>query len=279
MTKELFNIIVVNKKSLPLVDKYVRDFSDEVIQESSSSSDDTSNTYLINITTKDIEYLPSPIETSYDVIIGNLALPSILNLPGFSTADRIKFEFNAFKDTEMYTKYEVLRDSKTDIPYILINTVDDTSYKFSIRSDTLSSQGELKIFTFRLNPNRIVPSYRKLITEIKTRGGWEVQHWGNALSEVSVQGRSGALFDNQTINKKIDITSSIAWKKLRQLHQIYLDFNSKPNTFYENTLALVFRNSVYRGYFSSFEGPKASESNPFIVDYSFTFKVNEEEIF
>lgn len=273
MGKEKLEIIVINKKSsLSLVKDYIKDFSDEVIEIDQPSSEDSQ--YLLNITSTSVSFYTSPRVVDSDIIVGTLIIPSIKNLPGFTDNDRILFEYNAFEDSSDPIKYEVYKNQISGELFIIINTVESTMYKFFIRNNTIKEQ-DLKLFTFNLNPNHIVPSYRKITTEIKTRGGWEVQHWGNSLAELSVQGKSGGLFTN-IINKKADVTQSLAWKKLRELHQIYLNFNSKANTQYNTTLALSYRNMIYVGYFTGFDGPKANELNPLIVDYSFTFKIIEE---
>ena len=41
-----------------------------------------------------------------------------------------------------------------------------------------------EIFEFYVSPQRIEPSFEKLQSETKTRGGWEIQHWGSRLTEV-----------------------------------------------------------------------------------------------
>jgi len=132
-------------------------------------------------------------------------------------------------------------------------------------------------FTFYINPNHITQNYKKLFTEIRTRGGWEIQHWGNALTEISVQGLSGTLLPkNLEPGKEIDITTSEAWIKLSQLKKLYYDSNSNPNESSSITFGMNYYDTFYVGYFTSFMGPEGDAESPFLVKYNFTFKVIDE---
>lgn len=143
-------------------------------------------------------------------------------------------------------------------------------------------------FDFHINPTRVTPVYSKLVTEIRTKGGWEIQHWGNNLTELSIQGKSGALLytgDNTiAANQKKGIMlapdtplyESLAWKKLMALKRLYeLDY-AIPDTRQNWEFGLTYFDRFYIGYFINFNGPDADAEIPYIVNYSFTFKVTRE---
>jgi hypothetical protein len=135
------------------------------------------------------------------------------------------------------------------------------------------------VFEFYLDPQHITPTYRKLQTEIRTRGGWEIQHWGDALTEVRVEGKSGGLhkFTHGTIlGKEDDVTTSIAWQRLNQLKALYDSDHRVKNQKDTILLGMNYYDKYFIGYFTDFTGPIASSENPYIVDFSFTFKVQEE---
>lgn len=179
--------------------------------------------------------------------------------------------------------FEVQSDDKGK--FINVNSTLQGSLKYYIKKspgevdDKFPANQALPItsFTFYINPNHITPNYKKLITEIRTRGGWEVQHWGNSLTEISVQGVSGGLLPkNLEPGKPIDITTSPAWIKLSQLKKLYYDSNSNPNESSSITFGMNYYDMFYVGYFTSFTGPEGDAESPFLVKYNFTFKVTDE---
>jgi hypothetical protein len=117
---------------------------------------------------------------------------------------------------------------------------------------------------------------------VQTRGGWEVQHWGDQLTEIQVQGRSGGMHrdaNNNYVNAQkqdIDVTKSLAWQRISQLRTLYQADHSSPN---QEDLILVGMNyydKFFVGYFTTFTGPVADSEKPYIVDFTFTLKIQQE---
>lgn len=138
-----------------------------------------------------------------------------------------------------------------------------------------------EVFEFYLNPESFKPSLKKLITEIRTRGGWEVQHWGEALTDIEVSGKSGAMTKKLRNGQLVQLTDddsvqdSIAWKRLSALASLYRKDHNIKNKPVEYLLGLSVYDNFYIGYFTSFTGPFVTSTQPYIVDYSFSFKVQE----
>ncbi len=138
-------------------------------------------------------------------------------------------------------------------------------------------------FEFYLNPQHLTPTYKKLITEIRTRGGWEVQHWGNALTEVRVEGKSGGLYrvieggKTRMLNSDESVIDSTAWQKLDRLKSIYDNDQSISNQTSKTLLGMNYYNRFFIGYFSEFTGPEADAQQPYMVNFSFNFKVLDEK--
>ena len=143
------------------------------------------------------------------------------------------------------------------------------------------------VFEFYVNPQHVTPSYKKLITEIRTRGGYEIQHWGEALTEVKVAGISGGMHRDvsrsknpgsigQTLTNVEDVTESTAWKRLSQLKQLYDADHSTKNQEATTLLGMNYFDKYYVGYFVDFQGPEADKDQPYLVNYSFSFKVQQE---
>jgi len=136
-------------------------------------------------------------------------------------------------------------------------------------------------FEFYVNPENISITSQKLLTEIRTRRGWEIQHWGEAISELSVAGRSGGMHHaSRSFGEAVEkLTDSTAWKRLDQLKQFYKADYALANKPQNRQLAMTYYDKLLIGYFKSFNGPDADAMNPYIVKYSFTFKVTDERQF
>jgi len=186
---------------------------------------------------------------------------------------------------------EAAPNSQTPNYYIELAT-----YKFYIAPSQLSKSDPTAsplVFEFYVNPQHLTPTYRKLQTEIRTRGAWEIQHWGNALTELKVSGRTGGLqrdatkplnpgqrttdkVQAQTLSSTQPITESTAWKKLLQLKTLYNNDHAAYNTEQVYKIGFNYYDSFYVGYFTDFMGPEADAESPYIMNYSFTIKVEQE---
>jgi len=151
-------------------------------------------------------------------------------------------------------------------------------------STDLSSLNSQEIYEFYVKPDRITPSFKKLQTVIRTLGGWETQHWGNQLVELSVEGKTGGLHlvtkegstgEKRVLNSQEGIMDSIAWKKLVSLRKIYEEDQNRRNKQAEYLLGLSYLDGLYIGYFIDFTGPIPEADKPYIMNYRFSFKVQE----
>jgi len=168
--------------------------------------------------------------------------------------------------------------------------------------NALGPQSNPSVFEFYVNPQRLVPTYSKIQTEIRTRGGWEIQHWGNALTELTIEGHSGGMHRrNETgqvmrtqgdatstaqnaiqgvsgdgLTDTQDITDSTAWKRLLQLKNLFDADHAKRNQEQLTLLGLSIYNSFYIGYFVTFSGPIQEADKPYIFSYTFTMKILQE---
>jgi len=158
------------------------------------------------------------------------------------------------------------------------------------------------VFEFYVNPQRLTPTYSKIQTEIRTRGGWEIQHWGNALTEMSVEGHSGGMHrrpesghvvrsqsiaqnslnlvnngvPGDSLSADQDITDSTAWKRLIQLKSFFDGDHATRNQEQLTLLGLSVYDSFYIGYFVTFTGPTQEADKPYLFSYQFTMKILQE---
>ena len=225
------------------------------------SNQKLANNYLIGISDIDIHSpKDKPNILQVDVEGGNFPLNDNIQASGTYTV-----------------QYETTDNPLIPVPYILIN-----STKYYIYSNRTREVDQLKpesnvLFTFYRNPERITPRYEKLQTIVRTLGGWETQHWGNQLVELTVEAKTGGLHtsNSQPLSSTQTITNSDAWQKLVQLRTIYEKDQSRRNKQPTTLLGLSYLNDLYVGYFTGFNGPSPDAERPYIMDFSFTFKVQE----
>jgi len=177
----------------------------------------------------------------------------------------------------------------------------DGAEKLYIRPTTLVTSSENLPFTFEfyVNPQRLSPNYTKIVSEMRTRGGWEVQHWGDALTELRVEGKSGGMHrrgnvprinrdttaaaieaasaqaqqSGDGLQEGQDITDTEAWRRLSQLRQLYDVDHAIRNQEQLTLLGIAVYDSFYVGYFTSFSGPNQDAMEPYQFSYSFTMKI------
>lgn len=167
--------------------------------------------------------------------------------------------------------------------------------KLYIRDKNLNTNfnNAQQIFEFYVNPQRITPIYQKLQSEIRTRGGWEIQHWGDALTELRIEGKSGGMHRRsgrtpyRSIENNTDLAASspegllegqsvmdsTAWQKLIQLKQIYDADHAVRNQEELVLLGISIYDSFYVGYFINFTGPTQEANEPYQFSYAFSMKI------
>jgi hypothetical protein len=260
--------------------------NDTEVASSVTSQDTVVNatfSYLQGVTSYDIQYYGSNAGVSPNIndtsVIGTIRLTAD-NVPSNIATDYTK-PFTVKVDANAML-YVIIAQRK----YYIINTANSTDYTTINVSD---------FFEFYVNPQHIVPSYKKLNTEIRTRGGWEIQHFGENLTELTVKGKTGGLQRNsalpinpgnrtsatkgivaQTLSKYQSITQSTAWIKLNQLKALYHADHSIANTTSDFKIGFNYYDVFYIGYFTEFTGPEADADSPFLMDYSFSLKVEAE---
>lgn len=148
-------------------------------------------------------------------------------------------------------------------------------------SQAVLEKESLRIFEFYVNPTRVTPNFQKLITEMRTRGGWEIQHWGEALTDISVEGTSGAMIKKIVNGRSVlletgdTVEESIAWKALTELSEIYKRDHLVKNQQTDYLLGFNMYDFFFIGYFTKFTGPIPDANSPYSVNYSFSFKAQE----
>lgn len=201
--------------------------------------------------------------------------------------------------------YDVFRDGK--FRYIVRGEKDTPQNRFYI-VDPKSGVTDAELstakdpFRFLLNPQNIAVNKSKLVTEFRTRRGYEIQHWGPQISEITwtgvvplmkfpiagkpsiptITGRQTQVFTDKgysvtenAAKDDIDITLTEGYKFFQELQDLYdKDQNFESSGERRKILALKYRRSIYIGYLRDFSWTEAAEK-PRLINYSITFRVQE----
>ena len=249
---------------------------------SSANVDVSTGMYLLGVTENNVTKSTSIYGTG-DTVVGTIQL-STDNVPSsLVTSVDLRNPITVYSEVTQYVNATAITTSSL---YVFIGGV-----KYYILSTKVADPASLpKSFEFYLNPQHITPKYTKNITELRTRGGWDIHHWGEALTEVTVQGKTGGLNNSSTkptgtstlqnslyyFGSDVPITQSTAWLRLNQLKSLYNQDHVQPFGNLTYKLVMNYYDKFYIGYFSNFSGPEADAMSPLNMTFAFTFKVEQE---
>jgi len=169
--------------------------------------------------------------------------------------------------------YRVFRDASTNVPYIMRN-----NEKFVIEGKE-ESPNITPIFKFYVNPRNIHIGKSKLITKIRTRGGFEFQHWGPDIATISFGGTTGNItptsFTAQIRNENPTVDNSEAYKVFRDFEQLYEEDQQQQEIGNVTMLGLEYRGNIYVGHLRNFGFDEVGEK-PFQLEYTVEFAVEYE---
>lgn len=243
---------MATKMRLYSVDMDVVNTSEEISVVSSSNK-------LIGVTTNDII-----MDTQGNEII---AL-SIQNFPGVFT--------EAFDTGEIISNFsvETMKDRKRAV--IKDSVGGNWYFEISTPSKKVNMYTNNALFEFYVNPQQVVPSFEKIATPALTRGGYEIQHWGNALSSLKIDAVTGSLLSiDPATQLPRPLTQSPAYRALKKLRKLYFDdHNNRPDT-QKKLLGIPYYDTFCIGYFKDFTGPIGNSEKPYIMSFSFTFTVQQ----
>lgn len=127
-----------------------------------------------------------------------------------------------------------------------------------------------------VNPSSLQESSTPKIERFQTRGGYQEQHWGSELTEISAEGSTGAFMNLNTGLSSVTRHESIAWDRYRDLHDLYYNngsiYDPSGSIVLQGNLMLMYDRGVYLGNFRTFEVSEAADA-PFVFSLNWTFKV------
>lgn len=129
-----------------------------------------------------------------------------------------------------------------------------------------------------VNPQNFAESFNKKIERFQTRGGFVEQHWGDDLTEISVDQSTGAFINITTGLSSVLRQRTIAWDRYRDLYDLYRNNGSVYDPFgsvvLQGWIMLMYDRGLYIGTFRNFSVEETDET-PFMFRLAWTFKVEK----
>lgn len=129
-----------------------------------------------------------------------------------------------------------------------------------------------------VNPQNFSETFSKRVEKIQTRGGFVEQHWGDDLSEISVDQSTGAFINLYTGLSSLLRQRTIAWDRYRDLYDLYRNNGSITDPYgavvLQGWIMIMYDRGTYIGTFRNFSVEETDET-PFMFRMSWSFKVEK----
>lgn len=127
-----------------------------------------------------------------------------------------------------------------------------------------------------VNPSNFAESFNKKVERAQTRGGYVEWHWGDDLTEISVEQSTGAFINLYTGLSSLLRQRTIAWDRYRDLYDLYRNngslYGPDGAIIRQGWILLMYDRGTYIGTFRTFSVEETEES-PFAFRINWTFKV------
>lgn len=119
-------------------------------------------------------------------------------------------------------------------------------------------------YKMRINPQNLDINRAKIQSEVLTKDDHELQYHNEGMITYSYSGSTGYM-QSMLLDLGIDdIRFSPAWIKLKGLESYYTETIKN--------IKMIYAGDIHTGYFSNFN-VRDDANNPFMMNYSFVFKV------
>jgi hypothetical protein len=150
---------------------------------------------------------------------------------------------------------------------------------FQVISPDFSTALLPEAMVLHINPTSMSLSYSKVIERFQTRGGFQEQHFGEQLTDMSCEVSSGAFINVDTGLAVSSRQDTIAYEKFQHLVELFqnngLVTDQNGTAQYRGRIRITFDGGVYDGSFRSLT-INESASNPFMFTCDFAFRVERE---
>jgi len=193
--------------------------------------------------------------------------------------EKINDDTDLTKKVDAGMVYRVYRDvDEKNTPFIIRN-----SERFDVMGkEKEENVGAKAYFTFHINPRNISIAKNKLITKIRTRGGFEFQHWGPDISTIAFGGTTGNVTPTppENVQSITDIPSptednSEAYRIFKDFEILYEEDQTQQELGFMQMLGLEYRGNIFVGHLRSFGYEEVGEK-PFQFEYRVEFAVEYE---
>ena len=189
--------------------------------------------------------------------------------------ERITDDSDLTKKVDAGMVYAVYRDTdENNTPFIIRN-----GERFDVKTGEEEDVGGTVIYTFYINPRNLRVAKNKLITKLRTRGGFEFQHWGADITTITFAGTTGNItptsFAAQISNENPSVDNSEAYKKFRDFEILYEEDQMQQELGAKKTLGLEYRGQIYVGHLRNFSFEEVGEK-PFQLEFNVEFAVEYE---
>lgn len=133
-----------------------------------------------------------------------------------------------------------------------------------------------------VNPTSIRPRYQRQVERIQTLGGYVEQHWGDAVTEISIEAASGAFMRLYSGLSNITNPDYGGTRRETIAYDKYLDllalfkwngslYDANGTIVLQGIIKMSYDGGVYLGWFSSFSVSESAEKPfQFIISADFT---------
>jgi len=130
-----------------------------------------------------------------------------------------------------------------------------------------------------VNPSSLDMGYAKSVARFQTLGGWQEQHFGEELSDISADQTSGAFVNVDTGLTVLNRRDTIAYRKFVHLKELFHNngaiHNDRGAIVFRGRIRLVFEGGIYDGHFQNISFSEAADT-PFSFSANWSFKVEKE---
>jgi hypothetical protein len=130
-----------------------------------------------------------------------------------------------------------------------------------------------------VNPRNMSLGYAKLVDRTQTRGGFIEQHWGDALTTLSLNSATGAFLNVDQGLATTKRQETVAYDKMMDFIDLYRSngavFNDRGAVVFRGTIRLTFQGGVFLGHFTNLTVTEAAET-PFMFNLDIGFTIERE---
>jgi hypothetical protein len=129
-----------------------------------------------------------------------------------------------------------------------------------------------------ISPNSLDESLSKKVERIQTRGGHVEQHWGDELSDMSIQASTGSFMNINTGLTSVLRERTIAYDRYLDLKDLFENNGSVYDPYgsvvLQGKIMMMYDRGTYIGHFTTFK-MEETDDFPFAFHLDLSFKVEQ----